>query len=325
MADAGSSIRTPQADRTWLVACAAALWGVSALMREPLAQQMPAPTIVFFEHLVIVVCLAPWLLPAVRALWAASPRVKVAIIVIGGGSSALAATMFTAAFAIGDPITPQVLQKLQPIFAMLLAAILLGERVTRRFPLFAVPALIGAWLLAFADPFGVTVASLTAAGLAVGAAALWAGGTVFGRVAGVELSAVHVTALRFLFGLVAAAAIVQVKGAPLAFSPLTGRNVALLVALALIPGLLALFAYYNGLRATPATRATLAELAFPITAAAVGVVILGSTLEWSQWAGFALVLVAVTALALHERRSERPAVVVPGRESPSGTVTTATL
>lgn len=314
MADTGSSTPTPVSDRTWLVACAASLWGVSALMREPLAQQMPASTIVFFEHLVIVICLAPWLVPALRALWAASPRVKVAVVVIGGGSSALAATMFTAAFALGDPITPQVLQKLQPIFAMVLAAFLLRERVTRRFPLFAVPALIGAWLLAFADPLGVSVTTLTAAGLAVAAAGLWAAGTVFGRVAGKELSAIQVTALRFLFGLVAAAAIVQVRGAPLVFTPFTGRNVLLLLTLALIPGLIALVAYYYGLRATPATRATLAELAFPITAAAVGVGILGSTLQWSQWLGFALVLVAVTALALHERRSRRPAVVVPEQE-----------
>src|SRR5690606_6865659 len=163
------------------------------------------------------------------------------------------------------------------------------------------------------------VQSLVAAALAVGAALLWAAGTVFGRVAGAELAAVHVTALRFLFGLIASVCIVQVRGAPMMFAPLTGRNVLLLVLLALIPGLLALVAYYNGLRATPATRATLAELAFPITAAAVGVGILGARLAPSQWLGFALVLTAVTALALHERRSRRPTVVVKEAETSGAT------
>src|SRR5690606_32949970 len=115
-----------------------------------LKAEYPAATIVFFEHLVLVLCLAPWLVGAVRALLAASPRVKAAVLVIGAGSSALATTLFTAAFAYGDPVTPQVLQTLQPLFAMLLAAVLLGERLARRFAWFAVPALAGAWLLAFA-------------------------------------------------------------------------------------------------------------------------------------------------------------------------------
>jgi len=301
-------VRATGPDRTWLVAAAAALWGVSALMREPLAEQLPAATIVFYEHVLIVACLLPWLLPAGRALWAASLRAKLAVLVIGGGSSALAATLFTAAFVFGDPITPQVLQKLQPVFAMALAALLLGERMSRRFPLFAVPALAGAWLLAFPDPFAVTVAGLTAAALATGAALLWGAGTVLGRLAGRELAPMHVTTLRFGFGLVATALLVVATGSSFAFAPLTPRTVGLLVTLALVPGLLALTAYYVGLRTTPATRATLAELAFPLTAAAVGVVVLGTVLSWSQWIGFVLVLLAVTGLALHERCSATPAV-----------------
>lgn len=305
----GSVTRSPT-DRTWLVAGAACLWGLSALMREPLAVQMPAATIVFFEHLLIVVCLLPWLPGALRAVWSASARVKLAAIVVGGGSSALATMLFTSAFALGDPVTPQVLQQLQPVFAMVFAALLLGERITRRFPLFALPALIGAWLMAFAEPFGVTVDSAAAAALAAGAACLWAGGTVLGRFAQRELSAPHITTLRFFFGLVAAAVIAQSTGAGLAFSPWTARNVVLLVLLALIPGLLGLAVYYVGLRATPATRATLAELAFPLTAAVVGVGILGAELVWSQWIGFVLVLAAVTSLALHERHSRRPAVLL---------------
>ncbi|HEX6055991.1 MAG TPA: EamA family transporter, partial [Intrasporangium sp.] len=64
---------------------------------------------------------------------------------------------------------------------------------------------------------------------------------------------------------------------------------------------------------TPASRATLAELAFPITAAVVGVAVLGRTLAPSQWVGFAIVLVAVVGLVLHEQRSDRPAVAVPDR------------
>jgi drug/metabolite transporter (DMT)-like permease len=297
-------------DRTWLVAVAASLWGFSSLLREPLSQQMPTLSLVLVEHLVLVLLVSPWLVPAVRALAASSLRTKVGVLVIGAGSSALATVMFTAAFRLGDPVTPQVLQKLQPVLALLLAALILGERVTRRYPLFAVPAILGAWLLAFPDPFGVGVQTAAAALLAVGAAGLWAAGTVMGRMVSAELSFLHVTTLRFAVGLVALASFAMVSGAAI---DVPRELVPRLVLLALIPGLLALVLYYIGLRRTPASRATLAELAFPLTAAAVGVTILDGRLDGSQWLGFAVVLGSVLALALHENRAKRPAVAVPDR------------
>lgn len=292
-------------DLTWVVALAAALWGTSALLREPLARGVDAPTIVFAEHIVLLLFVSPWLLGATRA-WAASPaRVRASAVIIGAGSSALATTLFTAAFALGDPITPQVLQKLQPLVAMALAAVVLGERLRPVFALFAVPALAGAWLLSFADPFDVHIADLQAAALALGAAVLWAGGTVLGRLVDGHIGPRHTLVLRFAFGLPAAAVIVAVTGSDWT---LPSADVPRLVLLALIPGLLALTLYYVGLRRTPASRATLAELMFPVTAAVVGVTLLDATLTPSRWLGMAVVVASVTALAWHESRSSRPAV-----------------
>lgn len=298
------------ADRTWMVALAASLWGFSSLLREPLSHLMPTVSLVLVEHVVLVVMVSPWIISAVRALSAASLRTKVGVLVIGAGSSALATVMFTAAFRLGDPITPQVLQKLQPVIAVLLAAVLLGERLTPRFPLFAVPAILGAWLLAFPDPLAVQVQGAVAALLALGAAALWGAGTVLGRMVSRELSFVHVTTLRFAVGLLALLAFTLVSGSPVNV-PL--ELVPRLVLLALVPGLLALVLYYLALRQTPASRATLAELAFPLTAAAVGVTLLDGRLDASQWLGFAVVLASVVALALHENRSRRPAVATPNQ------------
>jgi drug/metabolite transporter (DMT)-like permease len=301
-----------------MVALAAALWGTSALMREPLTGDLGlAPsTVVFGEHFVLVLCLLPWLPAALRAWWASSTRTRVAIVVIGAGASALATTLFTAAFATGfaidgkpDVITPVALQKLQPLIAVLLAAVILAERIRPIFWLFVVPAMGGAWFLAFAEPFDVTLQSAEAGLLALGAATLWASGTVLGRLVGAELSATHITALRFFFGLLTMIMVVGARGEPFT-AP--WEAVLYIVPLALIVGLLALSLYYRGLRYTPASRATFAELAFPLTAAAVGLA-LGRNLVWNQWLGFGILLVAVTALALHESRSSRPAVAVPNR------------
>lgn len=299
-----------RADRTWLVAVAASLWGLSALWRSPLAKEFPSLTVVFWEHLILVVLVAPWLLPALRRLLAASLRTQVAVVVIGAGSSALATTLFTMAFRVGDPITPQVLQKLQPLIAVALAAVLLGERLRARFAAFVVPALIGAWLLAFPEPLGVSIASAQAALLALGAAALWAAGTVLGRLASAELRFRDLTALRFAIGLVTLTVIASVTGTPLAMRWSAAPS---LVLLALFPGLLALVLYYLALGRTPASRATLAELAFPVTAALIGVLVFAARPTPSQWLGMAIVLVTVVSLALHEQRSTRPAVIAPVR------------
>ncbi len=290
------------------MAVAASLWGLSSLWRGPLAKEYPSLAIVFWEHLILMLITVWWLVPALRRLVVASIRTKVSVLVIGAGSSALATVLFTAAFRLGDPVTPQVLQKLQPLIAIALAALLIGERLRRSYFQFLVPALIGAWLLAFPQPFTVSVASAEAALLALGAATLWAAGTVLGRAARAELRFSDLTALRFALGFVTLAVTSMVTATPLSIN---SDAVPSIVLLALLPGLLALVLYYRALGHTPASRATLAELAFPLTAAVVGVAALGARPTVSQWAGFAVVLVSVVGLALHEQRSPQPAVAVP--------------
>ena len=295
-------------DRTWLVAVSAALWGTDALLRKPLADALPAATVVFWEHAITLVVLLPWLPSALRAFRRLGARERVAVVVIGVGASALATALFTRAFAIGDPVTPLVLQKFQPLFAIVAARFLLGEHIRRGYLWFAVPALAGAWLLTFPNPFHVSVTAATPALLALGAAALWAAGTVLGRLAGGRLTPHQLTVLRYAFGFIGATVIVLVTGAPLTVH--AGDAVGL-VLLALIPGLLALSLYYVGLRTTPAARATLAELAFPATAALIGVTVLGATLSAGQWLGLVIVVAAVTGLGWHERRTARPVVAEP--------------
>lgn len=298
-------------DRTWLVAAAAALWGTDALLRVPLAGALPAATVVFWEHLIIVVLLTPFLPSAVRAFRAAPTRDRWAFVVIGAGASALATALFTQAFRFGDPVTPVVLQKLQPLVAVVVAAFVLGERMRRGYWLFAVPALAGAWFMAFPNPFAAAPSALTGALLAVGAAVLWAVGTVLGRLVSRSTSSRDVTVLRFAIGLPASLVVLWAQGAPIA---VTLPQLGPLALLALIPGLLGLALYYVGLRTTPAARATLAEMAFPVTAALIGVGLLGASLTWTQWLGMAVIVASVTTLGLRERRSEPVVAVSPATD-----------
>lgn len=153
--------------------------------------------------------------------------------------------------------------------------------------------------------FSVQVSALKVAPLAVGAAVLWAAGTVLGRLVSATVGPRDLTVLRYSWGLPAAAGITWQTHA--ALNP-GWHNIWGLVLLALIPGLAALSMYYVGLRATPASRATFAELPFPGTAATVGVLFLNSHLSTTQWLGFAVVVVSITGLGWRER-SRPPAVV----------------
>lgn len=288
-------------DRTWLVALAAATWGVDGLLRRPiLSAGIPAATLVFAEHALALLVLLPVLPSALRAFARCSWRARLAVLGIGAGASAGATVLFTRALATGDYVTPIVLQQTQPIMAILLAALILGERPRRVFLVFCVPALLGVWLVAFRDPFDVTLKSAAPALLALGAAALWGAGTVLGRVVGAEIPAREVTTLRYAIGLPAAAVIVAFSGGHFT---VPAHHLATIAALAWIPGLLALELYYAGLRCTAASRATLAELCYPVTGAVLGAVFLGAHLGGSQWAGAVIVVASVTALALWERRA----------------------
>ncbi|HZZ52237.1 MAG TPA: DMT family transporter [Pseudonocardia sp.] len=301
---------TATGDRTWLVALAAALWGTDALLRQPLAGALPATTVVFWEHLIIVLTLVPWLPSAVRAWRAARWRDRLALVLIGAGASAVATVLFTEALRLGDPITPLVLQKLQPLIAIGAAGILLGERPRPQFVGYALPALAGAWLMTFPDPLRVQAHAVSSALLAIGAAVLWALGTVCGRLVSsgeTKISSADLTALRFVIGLPAAALVLVALGDPVAVG---GAQLGVLVVLAWVPGLLGLALYYLGLRGSAASRASLAELTFPVTATIIGVTALGARLTVTQWLGMVLVVAAVTALGLRER-SSRPLIRVP--------------
>jgi drug/metabolite transporter (DMT)-like permease len=84
-----------------------------------------------------------------------------------------------------------------------------------------------------------------------------------------------------------------------------------ILALALVPGLVALLLYYRGLRTTPAAAATLAELAFPFTALVVNAVAFDTVLTATQLAGAALLAGTVVALTFANRHGDRAVGIVP--------------
>jgi drug/metabolite transporter, DME family len=282
-----------------LVALAAAMWGTDPIIRKPLSTSTSATTIVFGEHVVLVILTLPLLLPALRAVLRAGPRYLAAAIAIGAGASAIATILFTKALFEGDFITPVVIQKIQPLVAVAGAALVLGERPRARFAWFLLPALLGFWLVNQPHPLEPTAKGLVPIVEALAAAVLWALGTVLGRYLGRELEFQHSLGLRFFFGLIGSAIALPVLSAKV----WAGGHDSLWIAyLAVVTGLLALSLYYVGLKRTPAMLASLAELTYPVIAVIAGIYAYNSHLNWSQWLGAAIIIGTVTLLPFQRRR-----------------------
>jgi drug/metabolite transporter, DME family len=285
-----------------LVSIAAAMWGLDGLIRKPLAESTAPATIVFGEHVVLVLMTLPLLVPAMRALWQAGPRYVAAGVAVGAGASALATILFTKAIFHGDFITVVVLQQVQPLIVIVGAWLVLGEQPRRGFFWFLLAGLAGIWLIALPHPLEPHAHGMVPVIETLAAATLWAFGTVFGRFLGRRLQFDHVSTVRFAFGLVASACALPIVGAD-AFS---GWHDSLWIAvLAIVTGFLALNLYYYGLRRTPALLAALGELAFPVTAALVGIYVFDSSLRWTQWLGVAITIGVISLLPVRRRKLVR--------------------
>lgn len=280
-----------------LVALGAALWGTDGLFRQALAFEMPAPKVVFWEHLILVAVTVPFLLSFVRGRPKLRAKDMAALLFVGAGASALATILFTQAFSYGDPTTVLLTQKIQPVVAVLGAHLLLGERILPRYGWYFLFAVSGAYLISFPDPTSVGISRLAPALLALGAAALWGMGTVMGRHLTRIIPTSQLTALRFAIGLPTAFVILLLQGDAVSGFDITLSDFGSLALLALVPGLAALTIYYKGLKTTPASSATLAELAFPLTAILIGWSVFETVPTPTQWVGIAILLTTIVVMS----------------------------
>jgi DME family drug/metabolite transporter len=260
-----------------VVAVAATLWASDAYFRNQLVKHLTANEIVVAEDALIALMLLPVLVRSWGDVRKLRARGWAAVILIAAGAQALATILFTRSFSYGIYSETFVLQQTQPVIAIVLAWILLGERRRPWFWPAAAVAVIGVYLVVQAPYITLQqpLAPITGLGrgrieaglFALGAAALWAGGTVFGRYALGSISFWSMTSLRFTVALPVLIAIVLVSEGAAGFSHYTVNDfVPNLLGIALIPGLLALLLYYRALSKTPASLATIAEMAFPVAA-----------------------------------------------------------
>lgn len=290
-----------------LVAIGAALWGMDSVFLVDLLKYFTSIEIILFEHILLALFSVPVLWLGRHQLRGLGWKGWGALLFISWGGSAIASIIFTEAFLYGNASVVLILQKLQPIFAIFLARWILKEKLPRHFQWFLLVALIGTYLLTFgfSAPSGLSDFRIIGSLLAIGAAVLWGGSTVMGRLLLNRMKFETVTAARFFMAL------------PLLFAMVLfanpnwtqlGQHIIIPVAFlnvlfqALFPSLISLLLYYKGLSTTKASYATIAELAFPATGLILNWVVLHQGLTWGQFTGFAIVWLVVFQIARYQDR-----------------------
>jgi drug/metabolite transporter (DMT)-like permease len=275
---------------------AALLWAFDGLIRQHL-YTLPPITIIFFEHLIGLIILSPFVIEYVLAS-KLNKREWWLIILIAILSGLFGTLWFTTALGKVHFISISVvflLQKLQPIFAISTASIFLKEKLDKRYIKWAVLAIVAAYFVTF--PNGVVnlktgEGTVIAALYALGAAFAWGSSTTFSKMLLGKVDFKVSTFYRFLFTTIIALPLLFLfeRSAGVGVSMPSISQFGFLALIALSTGMVALLIYYKGLAKTPVHISTILELTFPFIAIFLDMMINHTVLLTSQWAA-ALVLV----------------------------------
>ncbi|CAH1209829.1 Riboflavin transporter ImpX [Paenibacillus allorhizoplanae] len=290
-------IRTSGMSGIWYVALGATLWGLDPLFRILLLKSFTSAQIVFIEHVLLAIYAVPVLMKYRRTLTGKLTLAVIgALLFISWGGSAIATILFTAAFSHGSANAILLLQKLQPLFAIILARVLLKETLPSKFFAYIGVALLGTYLLTFGlDLPGMGLKDLGTISclFSILAAVLWGGSTVMGKfLLQKKLDFPVVTSLRFLLALPLLSIVLLASGDQWGLNGSSGELTIIAVNLlfqAFFPGLLSMLLYYKGLSSTKAFFATLAELAFPAVGVCMNWLVFGQKLTIGQLLGFILI------------------------------------
>lgn len=283
------------------IIAAAVLWSIDGLLRRNL-YTLPPIIVVFYEHFIGLILLSPFLIPFVKQIKTITKKELFSFLWIALLSGVLGTLFYTTALGKINYIQYSVvvlLQQLQPLFVIVFAFLVLKEKVTFRYLLWALIGLVGAYFLSFpALTINLVEDSQTieASLLAIGAAFCWGSSTAFSKYTLKRFSPYLATGLRFAFTIpIALIFIFTLKVTP-SITSLNTNQVLNLFAIALSTGMVAMVIYYRGLKFTPAKVSAIAELFWPLSAVVIGYVFLQERLTLTQILGSLLLLLSMNRI-----------------------------
>ena len=293
-----------------LIVVAAMLWALDWLLRRSL-YGIPSPTLIFFEHLIGFVLIAPFAWKEFRKI-RLSRSEKASLFSVSLLPWVIGTLLFTMALAAVGYIPMSVailIQKLQPIFAIGVAIIIGKEKIPKLSYLFIVLALVAGYFVTF--PNGVTDSpdgqkEMLAALYALWAAAAWGVSTNFSKHLLKNHSPEVVTFMRFTITVILISlGLLLIPSWNAWFRMPNNTEWMYLFFIAFSTGLVAMYIYYRGLKSVPVHVSAILELTWPIVAVIVDYFVYHTVFSVSQY--FAMV-VLIGSMFMVTRLSHRRAI-----------------
>lgn len=279
------------------------------MVLTPRLANLPVPFVVFLLHAVPFGLMQPVLAGSWRRLRAfdRTTWLVLGLVALTGGlvgTVCIVKALFLVEFRQLSVVV--LLQKLQPVFAILLAALLLKERLTRRFVAWAALAVAGGYVLTFGlavPELGGGDRTFAAAVYALVAAACFGAATVFGKLLLGSVDFRTATFARYGLTSLLALGYLLATGTGVPIASVTPANWIIILVISLTTGSGAIFVYYWGLTRVRATVATICELCLPLSAVLLDYLVNGTRLGAWQWVGGVVLVGSILRISTMKPRS----------------------
>ncbi len=287
---------------TIAIGFSAILWGFDGVVLTPRLFNLDVSFVVLVLHLLPFLLMNIFMFKQYKnlKLFLRQDYITFSLVALFGGAigtMAIVKALFLVDFQQLSVVV--LLQKLQPIFAIGLAAILLKEKIRKQFALWASIAIIASYFLTFGfslPNISTEKNTINAALYALLAAFSFGSSTVFSKKILMNHNFVTATFFRYLFTSIIMLVFVVATGSYTEIGNVTNENWLYFLIIGLTTGSGAIFVYYYGLRRVKAIVATISELLFPISAIFFDYIINDSMLSPIQLVSAAIMVFALIRL-----------------------------
>jgi len=287
---------------TIAISISAIMWGFDGVVLTPRLFNLDVLYVVFILHLFPFLLMNVFLFNQYKHLKTFVRQDYVTFLLVaffGGalGTYAIVKALFLVDFQQLSVVV--LLQKLQPIFAIVLAGILLKEKIKKNFLIWAGVAIFSSYFLTFGlnlPNLSTDTDTIYAALFALLAAFSFGSSTVFSKKILLNHNFITATFYRYGFTSIILLLAVFITGKYNLIEQTTPENWLYFAIIGLTTGSGAIFIYYYGLRRVKAIIATISELLFPVSAILFDYLINDSLLSPIQLISAAIMVFAIIKL-----------------------------
>lgn len=288
------------------ICVAAILWGLDGIVLTPQLYRLDISLVVFILHALPFLLMNFFFFKEYRHLkrFTGSDILMIFLLSLFGGAIgtlSIVKALFLVNFKALTVVV--LLQKLQPVFAITLAAILLKEKMKSNFAIWSGLAIVAGYFLTF----GLKMPDLSsgnntalAAGYSLLAAFAFGSSTVFSKKVLQKYSFFTATFFRYGTTTLIMLLIVLITGSLNLLSGVQRFEWLIFLLIGLTTGSGAIFLYYFGLTRIRAMLATICELCFPLSAILFDYLFNQKVLTPVQWVSALVMIFAILKLSLQK-------------------------